>query len=136
MNVESLLTFIYQKLVELSEVEVYQDKVPEAENPTNPYIVFSLTIPERIREQEQGSLEVDFWDEGLDIASLEALVSKVDGNSQFSNPTGLDELKYFAHGLQVVFYRVFRGSLPDPDPNIIRRQLRYLVRIRFIREGE
>jgi hypothetical protein len=136
MNVESLLTFIYGKLVELSGVEVYQDKVPEEESPANSYIVFSLTIPDRIREQEQASLEVDFWVEGSDIASLEALVSKVDGNSHFSNPTGLDELKYFADGLQVVFYRVFRGAVPDPDPNIIRRQLRYLARIRFIREGE
>jgi hypothetical protein len=137
-NVSALLTYIYQKLAALSEMQVFQDKVPSPEEQTEPvaypYIVFSLTIPERVAEQDRGILEIDFWTDDGDISTLESLVSAVDGNSNKENPTGLNEHKYFSDDLQAVFYRVFRGAVPDPDPVIRRRQLRYLVKTRYIND--
>ena len=127
-----LLNYIYQRLVTLSGKEVYQEKVPENETPTYPYLVFSLTVPDRNVEQDRGFLEIDFWNNTNNLAMLEALVSAVDGNSSWVNPTGLDELRYFSGGLQAVFYRIFRGTIPDPDIKIRRRQLRYLIKARFI----
>jgi hypothetical protein len=139
-SVSSLLIFIHSKLVELSGKQVFQDKPPAPEDTVEPvvypYIVYSLTIPDREVEQDRGILEIDFWDNSTKIAVFEALVTSVDGDGSKDNPTGLNELKYFSNGLQAVFYREFRGSVPDPDPKIRRRQLRYLARIRFIREGE
>jgi len=129
-----LLTYIYQKIVALSGKQVYQGKVPENPNPPAeyPYLVFNLTVPDRIYEQDRGFLEIDFWNNTNNLAMLEALVSAVDGNSSRENPTGLDELRYLGGGLQAVFYREFRGTIPDPDIKIRRRQLRYLVKARFI----
>ena len=126
-----LLEFTYQKLATLSGKEVYQEKVPEGTTPTYPYLVFLLTVPDRNSEQDRGFLEIDFWNNTNNLAMLEALVSAVDGNSSRENPTGLDELRYFEGGLQAVFYRIFRGIVPDPDIKIRRRQLRYLVKVRF-----
>ena len=105
--------------------------MPEGTTPNHPYLVFSLAIPDRNAEQDRGFLEIDFWNNTNNLAALEALVSKVDGNSSRENPTGLDELKYFEGGLQAVFYRIFRGAIPDPDIKIRRRQLRYLVKVRY-----
>ena len=128
----NLLTYIYGKIVALSEKEVYQEKVPEGTTPTYTYLVFTLSIPDRIQEQDRGFLEIDFWDNTNNIAALETLVSKVDGNSSRENPTGLDELRYLGGGIQAVFYRTLRTVVPDPDIKIRRRQLRYLVKVRFI----
>ena len=128
----NLLTYIYGKIVSLSGKQVYQEKVPENTTPVRPYIVFTLNIPDRLQEQDRGFLEIDFWDNTNNIAALETLVSKVDGNSSRAGPTGLDELRYFDGNLQAVFYRILRTSIPDPDIKIRRRQLRYLVKVRFI----
>jgi len=128
----NLLTYIYSKLVALSEKEVYQEKVPENTTPVYPYLIFSLAIPDRNVEQSLGFLEIDFWNNTNNLALLETLVSAVDGNSSRENPTGLDELRYFSGGIQAVFYRIFRGAIPDPDIKIRRRQLRYLIKVRFI----
>jgi len=128
----NLLTYIYGKLVSLSGKQVYQEKVPENITPVYTYIVFSLAIPDRTQEQNLGFLEIDFWDNTNNLSALETLVSKVDGNSSRSSPTGLDELRYFSNDLQAVFYRILRTPIPDPDIKIRRRQLRYLVKVRFI----
>lgn len=127
-----LFKFIYQKLDTLSGKKVYQEKVPEDEAPDFPYLVFNFSIPDRNVEQALGFLEIDFWSSNDDLETLENLVSAVDGNSSRDNPTGLDELRFFGNGFQAVFYRIFRGNIPDPDPKIRRRQLRYLVKVRFI----
>jgi len=128
----SLLEFIYQKLIALSGLSVYQEKIPENETPVYPYIVFSLSIPDRNVEQALCFLEIDLWNNTPDLKTLEEIVDKVDGNSSRENPSGLDELRYFDENFQAVFYRIFRGAIPDPDIKIRRRQLRYLVKVRFI----
>jgi len=114
---------------------VYNEKVPEDVDPVFPYIVFSIGTTQTIQEQDLYILELDLWHNdptNTGLAALEALVNAIDGNGSSLNPTGLNEHKYFNSDIQAWFQRISRLSIPDPEPTIRRRQLRYLVKTRFL----
>jgi hypothetical protein len=112
-----LLTFITSKLNEITP-KVYLEQAP-AKTPF-PYVVFNLPNSDEAEFREDFVLEVDVWDKSPDTTALETLTVSID--------QALSRLKHLDTNFQASFYRVSRLMLPDDDPTIRRRQLRYQVK--------
>jgi hypothetical protein len=105
-----------------------EDSVPV--NAVLPYTTYSLEsgIPGTNRKMEQFTLIVDNLDNKPETTALETVTGSIDGDGDKVSATGLNEKKYFVSGtLQAGFYREGRFEVPDEDPSIKRRQLRYEV---------
>ncbi|MFA5715838.1 MAG: hypothetical protein WC998_08860 [Candidatus Paceibacterota bacterium] len=106
------------------------DSVPQ--NAVLPYTTYSLDsgFPDENRKMERFTLLVDNWDNNSDTTALETVTGSIDGDGDKVSATGLNEKKYFVSGtLQASFYREGRFEVPDEDPSIKRRQLRYEVQV-------
>ena len=116
----SLLTYIYNQL-KLVHSNVYFEQAPE--NATFPYIVFKLPNSTENEAREDFILEVDIWDNNSDTTTLETLTNNID--------TQLNRTHHTETNVVCSIYRINRLMIPDPDPNIRRRQLRYQVQTYF-----
>ncbi|SDY23179.1 DUF3168 domain-containing protein [Thermoactinomyces sp. DSM 45892] len=88
-----------------------------------PYLVYQLPTSSEMNRREDFVLEVDVWDQPSDGSTLylQTLTDRVD--QQLNRLTYTD-----ASGWNARFFRVSRLMIPDPDPLIRRRQLRYDIR--------
>jgi len=88
-----------------------------------PYAVYNFpNSTQTARPREDFILEIDVWhySEDRNFLPLETLTDNIDSHMQRLH-------HYEAGKLQASIYRINRLSLPEPEPNIRRRQLRYQV---------
>lgn len=72
--------------------------------------------------REDFILEIDIWDQPPDgsTVTLQTLADEID--------RALNRLRYTSTNWTTRIYRINRLMIPDPDPTIRRRQLRYELR--------
>jgi hypothetical protein len=112
-----LLKITFGKLAE-SGTNIYFEEAPM--NATFPYAVF--TFPNSIdleTDRQDFTLQVDVWDNNLtDTTRLENATSQIDKT--------LHKLRFINEQYLLIFQRENRLMIPDPD--LKRRQLRYIVK--------
>jgi len=112
---------------------VYHGRVPDIDPvtrkpPAFPYVEFRIPSLTESEARDDGLLEVDIWDCKPTTAALERLTDAIDGDGDLFAPTGLHRWSiYQQDAIAARFYRMARLSIPDPDPVLRRRQLRYRV---------
>ncbi len=102
---------------------VYQEEAPQ--EAVYPFVVYRLpTSTETEERREDFILEVDVWDNPPDgsTVTLQQLADEID--------RALHRTVYLDPGGKwiTMIYRINRMMVPDPDPEIRRRQLRYDLR--------
>jgi hypothetical protein len=116
-----LYILVKQKISEVSQ-KVYPERA--SSEAQFPYVVFNFPTTSDAIVRDDIILEVDIWDSkrsGYDVLSaIEQLTTQVDNT--------LKNLKELDNDTFYKFERVTRLNLKDPDTNIFRRQLRYLVK--------
>ena len=136
----TLLRLIHARVVEVSgTARAYQDQVPAKDPrtqlpPVFPYVAWRVTGFAEDEARDLGGLEVDVWDVNPDTAALERLADLLDGDGAKTSPSGLHRHRWYIHDdVGAVLHRVSRLSVPDPDPGIKRRQLRYRIQAYLVR---
>lgn len=120
-----LQRFIVQQ-IKLVHPRVYLEFVPESQNVEYPYVVYNFyDSDEMVDRREDILLEVDVWDKPVNgsAVTLETLSDAIHQK--------LNRLLYTdnTNGWSGRFYLANRLMIPDPDPTIRRRQLRYEIRM-------
>lgn len=114
----NLLEYIFTKLSE-TQKPVYFEIAPQ--KASLPYIVFKLPNSVTVESDRMDYvLQIDLWDNKADTSALETLTSDIDKS--------LYRLQYMDATQFIKFERESRLMIPDPDPTIKRRQLRYTVK--------
>lgn len=116
----SLFQSIYSKLNEVHS-RVYFELAPQ--NAEFPYIVYKFPNSNRDEHREDFTLEIDIWDNKADTTELETITDNIDKK--------LNRLQILDENFHVSIYRINRLMVPDTDPSIHRRQLRYNVKTYF-----
>jgi hypothetical protein len=113
-----LLTFLYTKLSE-TQKPVYFEIAPS--KTVFPYIVYKLPNSVNVESDRQDyTLQIDVWDKNTDTTALETLTDDIDKQ--------LYKLEHLDTDQFLKFERESRLMIPDTDPKIKRRQLRYVVK--------
>jgi hypothetical protein len=97
-----------------------------------PYIVYHFPNVSSDGElQEINVVDIDGWDrpENGDTTVLENLMSKINGNGDLINPTGLNKRLLSNNNVAVSFYLDTKLPLTDTDPLIKRRKYVYQARL-------
>ena len=94
-----------------------------------PYIYFQYTSTNDTEPAEDFMFDVDIVGYSTKLTQVEQMVDAVDGDGDYTNPTGLNYYQYGTGGSPTFnCYRVSRLSLPSGMQGVARRQLRYRVR--------
>ncbi|MDW7673181.1 MAG: hypothetical protein SCK28_01470 [Bacillota bacterium] len=100
----------------------------ETNNNRYPYAKVNFPSSNDDELREDFFLEIDIFDNILkqDTTRIEQLVNEVDKQ--------LNRLKYLSRDkkFQVSIYRINRLMIPDPDPKVRHRQLRYQCKTYFL----
>lgn len=114
-----LQKFIVAELKKIHS-RVYQEWAPQGA--VFPYVVYRLPVSNPSEWREDFILEIDVWDQPADgsTVTLQTLADSID--------RALNRLRYTGDGWNTRIYRINRLMVPDPDPTIRRRQLRYELR--------
>ncbi|MCR6096854.1 hypothetical protein HXA31_20425 [Salipaludibacillus agaradhaerens] len=114
----NLLVYLYETLSNVhtnTHLEIAKDDAPY------PYIVFNLpTSTDAERQRQDFILEVDIWDQTTDTRALETLTDDIDKT--------IKKVRYVDDNQLLIFTRINRLMISDPDPMIRRRQLRYEIK--------
>jgi hypothetical protein len=136
----TLFRLIHARIVELSgTARVFQDRAPDTDPrtrlpPVFPYVVWRVTGLTEDEDRDLGGLEVDVWDDKPTTDDLERLADQLDGDGAKTSPSGLHRHRWYIHGdVGAILYRISRLSVPDPDPGLRRRQLRYRIQTYLVR---
>jgi hypothetical protein len=114
----NMLKTIFQTLSQV-DVPFYLEVVPEGT--PFPYAVFSMPGSFNLESDRQDfQLYVDVWDNISDNTRIETITNQID--------EVLYKLRITNEHHLLIFQRESRLMLPDPDPKIKRRQMRYLVK--------
>jgi hypothetical protein len=120
----NLLVYLYQTLSSVHpnvHDEIARKEKEDDPYPPYPYIVFNLpTSTDTERQRQDFILEVDIWDQTTDLRPLETLTDEIDN--------ALKKVRYIDDNQALMFTRINRLRIPDPDPTIRRRQLRYEIK--------
>jgi hypothetical protein len=102
----------------LSTVITTYDDTNVPQDAALPYCTYTLPINVKNYQRDIIALKVTIWDENTDARDIENLADGVDHL--------LDRYKYYKNGvLQTSIYRIARSEIPDPEPNILRRELQF-----------
>lgn len=115
-----LLTYLYTQISSILPNTFYE-KVPQEKS--FPYVVYTLPGISEEEVREDYTLEIDIWSNSNDIMELETIVTDIDCN--------LNRELELNDGFMCKIYRntPYRLNIPDPDENLNRRKLRYLIKL-------
>lgn len=94
---------------------VYVEQAPQGT--VFPYVVYILPNSTEENHREDFILEVQVWGNSKNTNEINNIAHNIDKK--------LNRLKYLDTNMQTSIYRVNRLMVPDPDPAIRRRELRY-----------
>lgn len=130
MEIDKLEYYIGERLKTLTDIQVYNKKVPD--NKTFPYLVYKFyACNYAVRHRKDWILEIDYWqDSNDDTDILEASITVKNGRT-------VDEVDYVGLNNSTQnetegFYQChidFEGSIPDTEPNISRYNQRYIIKL-------
>jgi hypothetical protein len=105
---------------------VYQEWAPEGA--VSPYVVYRMPTSNEAGWREDFILEIDVWDQPANgsTVALQTLADAIDRT--------FNRMRYTGNGWSTRIYRINRLMVPDPNPTIRRRQLRYELRTYESRE--
>lgn len=115
-----LYKYVADKLKSL-KVQLYTDYIPSEK--VFPYIQFKFpnNIPDGCGELIP--MQIDIWDKDVSTIQVENITDSIDKIFNRLNETTADFC------VQVYRNNPYRLSIPDPDMEIRRRQLRYIIKI-------
>lgn len=105
---------------------------PVSDKAQYPYLVIDMAPSFDDGEgTETVPVEIDGWDAPADgdTMALEELMSRMNGDGNIKNPTGLDKRTLTDGKIYVTFHLESKAPLTDPDTRIRRRKYRYTSRI-------
>jgi len=126
MNIDKLKYYIGQRLITLTDINVYNSKVPD--DATFPYVVFTFdACSYNTRHRKDWILTLDFWEDSNDETDiLASAISIKDGTGLI---VGLNNsTQNEAEG----FYQCtidFEGELPSLEPDVSRYNQRYIIKV-------
>ena len=114
---KNLLTLIYSQLRTVAD-RVHIENAPSGITVVYPYVTYRIPTSIDDYQKQDFIVEIDIWDNKADNTAIEKLTDDIDAI--------FHRLQHYQEGvLQVSVYRINRMMIPDPDPKIRRRQLRY-----------
>lgn len=115
-----LYKYVTSKLKSIG-IKPYTDYIPSEK--TYPYVQFKFpnTLPNGWGELNL--LQIDIWDKNDSTVQVENIVDNIDKIFSWLNETTADFC------IQVYRNNPYRLNIPDPDMEIRRRQLRYIIKI-------
>lgn len=124
----NFITAVDARLKTLAARVYYGDQIPPRE--LIPYVHWKYTTTTDVEDLEDFIIEVEITDAGPDTTRIEGMVDAIDGDGGKTNPSGMHRWSY-GTGSRPTFrmFRINRITLPAPDENIQRRQLRYRARV-------
>jgi len=113
-----MLKTIKDKLDELTILTVSYEEAPRGS--AYPYIVYNVPNQEQLEIYQRGVLEIDVWYDDKKRKDANTMAETI--------RTGMD--RYFVCTANVGFRLLYRStlSIPDPDENIVRRQVIFEIR--------
>jgi len=129
MSMVSFLTAFNSKVSELTPRYYYGSIVSESVK--LPYAWGKYGITNDIEDLEDFMIDIDVIDNNPDCTDIENIVQSIDGDGNKSNPSGMNYFRYSSGGISFRCFRVSRLSLDSIDEGIVRRQLRYRVRVKL-----
>ena len=116
-------TWLQAKLV-AAHARSYQD---QAEPGTDlPHVTWSVAqVSENEAHRDDMTINVQIWDRNTDHGPIEEIAEAIED--------ALNRIKYRDGNMQVSVYKgsPARTSIPDPDPEVRRRELRFLAKVYF-----
>jgi len=114
-----LFTVIFERL-SVEWPVFFEEK--DTESFANDYIVFKLPPSSSTKYRDDLILEVTLWSylEDRDTVHIEQKWAELD-----------KKLRHYMHlddNQLLIFQKISQGMIPDPDKNVRRRELRYLIK--------
>lgn len=119
-----LLEFIHKELSAITPRLYYEWAPEELPAAPYPYTVWSIAGSDSPDFREDFILEVNAWGTEDTIYQLDELMATIDKR--------LNRLHYIAEGIHMRLYRMSRAMVPDPNPALRRRELRYMAKTYLI----
>ena len=127
-SLNTFITAIQTRIATLADRVYYGDVIPPTEY--IPYVVWKYTTTADVEDLQDFFIEVTITDNGPDATRIENTADAINGDGDKTSPTGLHRWHYGSGGSPT--FRMFlinRIQLPSMDENMVRRQLRYRVRV-------
>jgi hypothetical protein len=126
MNLKSLKTYISQRLMSESGINVYSIKPPTTESEDNfPYLTYKFTsLSNDDSNQDNRILEIDYWSNNNDDGPILDASELVRQDFHYSWQSEIE-------GFFTMFLD-FEGEIPDTEENICRINQRYLIKARRV----
>jgi len=127
MEIDKLEYYIGQRLSQLTDINVYNKKVPDRKD-IFPYLVYKFyACNYTVRHRKDWILEIDYWqDSNDDTDILEAAISVKNGVGEYvglNNSTQNETEGFYQCTID------FEGSIPDTEPNISRYNQRFILKV-------
>jgi hypothetical protein len=131
MEIDKLEYYIGQRLITLTDINVYNKKAPDKDD-IFPYLVYKFyACNYSVRHRKDWVLEIDYWNDSNDDTNI------IEASINVKNGRTIDEVNYIGLNKSTQnevegFYQChidFEGSIPDTEPNISRYNQRYIVKV-------
>lgn len=119
-----LLEFIHRELSAVTPRLYYEWAPEKLPDDPYPYAVWSIAGSDSPDFREDFILEVNAWGTEETVYELDDLTSAIDAR--------LNRLQYIGEGFHVRLYRMSRAMVPDPNPILRRREIRYMAKTYLI----
>lgn len=104
----------------------FRNEVPK--NAEYPYLVYDFSSTFMIDEtSERLIIDIDVWDKPTngDSTQIESLIESINGDGDFSNPSGLNLRTISSDEIMAIFRLESRNIVDDDDYKILRRKYTY-----------
>ncbi|MGD9276508.1 MAG: hypothetical protein PVJ67_05025 [Candidatus Pacearchaeota archaeon] len=130
MELIELKTYVKERLENLSNINVYDTKVPD--EATFPYLVYKFNACNYlVRERKDWILELNFWNDSYDDSEILQAAEYVK-NGRTEGETEYIGLNISTQNESEGFYYChidFESEIEDPEPNITRYNQRYILKV-------
>ena len=130
MEIDRLAYYISQRLVSLTDINVYNGKVPD--KASYPYLVFKfIASSHNIRHRKDWILELDYWEDSNNISKILTAAINVK-NGRIVEDTDYIGLNNSTQCETEGFYYCnidFEAELPPLEPKMSRYNQRFLVKV-------
>lgn len=116
MNQADLYNAIYNALITIHP-RVYLERAPQGA--VTPYVTWKIPNMTPNQWRDDHILEISVWDKSTKTAAIETLTDSLNAT--------MDRLTINTGAFDAHMHLINRLVIPDPDPDIKRRELRYQI---------